>query len=100
MAKDQDRFSYAICFVLNTGKEIYPVKMKRRETGNIAFRISAGGKGGNTIANCEEVDEPTMIRKVLDEGYAVRCSSTDGEVFGLYKHGQRSVQEIRRSPIH
>lgn len=95
MAKDQDRFSRAFCFVLETGKEIYPVKMKRRETGNIAFRISLGGKGGNTVIASEEVDESTMIRKVLEDGYAVRCSSLDGEVNGLYKHGHRSVREVR-----
>lgn len=97
MPKDQKRFSRAFCFVLNTGKEIYPVKMKRRETGNIAFRISVGGAGGNTVKASEEVDETTMIRKVLNDGYAVRCSSLDGEVTGLYKHGHRSVREVRRT---
>lgn len=95
VAKDQDRFSRAFCFILNTGKEIYPVKMKRRDTGNIAFRISPGGKGGNTNKASEEVDEATMIRKVLKEGYAVRCSSLDGEINGLYKRGHRSVYEVR-----
>lgn len=93
MPKDQDRFSHAFCFVLNTGKGIYPVKIKRRETGNIAFRISTGG---NTVDASEEVDEATMIRKVLNDGYAVRCSSLDGEVYGLYKHGHRSVRDVRR----
>jgi hypothetical protein len=99
MPKDQDRFSRAFCFVLKTGKEIYPVKMKRRETGNISFRISAGGKGGNTVEASEEVDEATMIHKVLNDGFAVRCSSLDGEVNGLYKHGHRSVLEVRRTNI-
>lgn len=97
MAKDQDRFSRAFCFILKTGNEIYPLKMKRRETGNIAFRISVGGTGGNTKKTGEEVDEATMIHKVLNEGYAVRCSSLDGKVCGLYKHGHRSVREVRRT---
>jgi hypothetical protein len=61
-----------------------------------ALRISVGGKGGNTLEATEEVDEATMIRKVLQDGYAVRCSSLDGEVNGLYKPGHRAVREIRR----
>ncbi len=95
MARDQDRFSRAFCFVLESGKEIYPVKMKRRETGNIAFRVSPGGTGGNTVKASEEVDEPAMIRRVLKEGFAVRCSSHDGEINGLYKAGHRAVREVR-----
>ena len=86
--------------LLRSGKEIYPVRMKRRETGNIAFRISAGGTGGNTVEASEEVDEETMIRKVLGNGYAVRCSSLDGEVNGLYKHGHRSVREVRKAHLN
>ncbi|WP_173060196.1 HNH endonuclease signature motif containing protein [Sulfurimicrobium lacus] len=97
VARDQDRFSRAFCFVLKSGKEIYPVKMKCRETGKIAFRISPGGTGGNTKKASEEVDETTMMHKVLLDGYAVRCSSLDGEVNGLYKAGHRSVREVRRS---
>lgn len=96
MPKNQDRFSRAFCFILKTGIEIYPVKMKRRETGNISFRISPGGKGGNTLEASEEVDEATMIHKVLQNGFAVRCSSLNGEVYGLYKNGHRSVLEVRR----
>lgn len=97
VARDQDRFSRAFCFVLESGKEIYPVRMKRRETGNIAFRVSPGGAGGNTVKASEEVDEPTMIQRVLKEGFAVRCSSLDGEVNGLYKAGHRAVREVRRA---
>jgi hypothetical protein len=36
-----------------------------------------------------------MVQKVLNEGHAVRCKSMDGNTNGLYKHGQRSVREIR-----
>lgn len=95
MARDQDRFSRVLCFVLKSGKEIYPVKVKRRETGNIAFRVSLGGARGNTVKASEEVDELTMIQRVLNDGFGVRCSSLDGEVNGLYKAGHRSVQEVR-----
>ena len=93
----QERISRRFSFVLNNGTEVFPVQMKRRNTGTIAFRISAGGTGGNTLEASEEVDEETMIRKVLEEGFAVRCRSLDGNTNGLYKHGHRSVREVRRN---
>lgn len=96
MAAEQDRFSRAFSFILNTGKELFPVQIKRRDTGVVAYRISQGGTAGNTLEAGEEVDEATMIRKVLDLGYAVRCASLDGKTKGLYKPGQRSVREVRQ----
>jgi len=97
MATSQERISRKFSFVLNNGTEVFPVQMKRRDTGSIAFRISPGGTGGNTLEASEEVEEETMVRKVLNEGYAVRCRSLDGNTNGLYKHGHRSVREVRRS---
>jgi hypothetical protein len=92
---DSARFTKIFCFILNDGTEIFPVMMKRRDTGKIAFRVSQGGSGGNTLLACDEVDEATMVKRVLGDGYAVRCSSVDGKTNGLYKHGHRSVREIR-----
>jgi len=78
------------------GIEVFPVQIKNRDTGVIAFRVSRGGAGGNTKEAGEEVDEAVMIRKVLELGYAVRCSSLDGNTKGLYVQGERSVREVRR----
>lgn len=97
VSTSQERISRRFSFILNNGTEVFPVQMKRRDTGTIAFRISPGGTGGNTLEASEEVDEETMVRKVLEEGYAVRCKSVDGNTNGLYKHGHRSVREIRRN---
>jgi hypothetical protein len=97
MATSQERISRKFSFVLNNGTEVFPVQMKRRDTGSIAFRVSPGGAGGNTLEASEEVDEETMVRKVFNEGYAVRCKSLDGNTNGLYKHGHRSVREVRRN---
>lgn len=96
MAAQQDRFSRAFSFVLNDGTEMFPVQMKRRDNGVLAYRVSRGGTGGNTIESGEEVDEATMIRKVFDHGYSVRCASLDGRTRGLYMQGKRSVREVRR----
>lgn len=90
-----DKFSSAFSFVLNNGIEVFPTRMKRKTTGRSLFRISRGGAGGNLLENCEEVDEQTMVQKVLDLGFAVRCVSRDGETKGLYKKDQRAVREIR-----
>lgn len=96
MANDQDRFSRAFRFVLNNGIEVFPVRMKNRSTGLVAYRISPGGAGGNTLDASEEVDEVTMVHMVMNLDFAVRCASLDGSVRGLYKKGQRSVREVRR----
>lgn len=99
VATSQERLSRKFSFILNNGTEVFPVQMKRHDTGVIAFRVSPGGMGGNTLGASEEVDEDTMVRKVLEEGFAIRCKSLDGNTNGLYKQGQRSVREVRRNAI-
>ena len=71
--------------------------MKRQDTERLAFRITPGGSVGNTLKACEEVDQETMVRKVLQEGYAVSCTSLGGITNGLYKHSHRSLREIQRN---
>jgi len=94
MAINQDHISRKICFKLKSGVTIYPIRVKRRDNGKLAFRVSKGGKGGNTLACGEEVDEESMIRKVRDLGYAVRCASLDGSKRGLYRVAGRAVREM------
>ena len=96
MTKDRSRFSKHFSFKLHTGEEIFPVQIEARATGKIAFRVSPGGKGGNTLDVTEQVDESTMVKRVLVEGWGVRCSSLDGAVQGQYKPGQRAVAHIKR----
>ncbi|ACL72865.1 hypothetical protein [Thioalkalivibrio sulfidiphilus] len=94
MSIHQERVSRRVSFILKNGLEVFPVMMKRRDTGNLAFRVSRGGTGGNTLACGEEVDEETMLRKVLDLGFAVRCASLDGSTRGLYRIAGRAVHEV------
>lgn len=96
MIKDQSRFSKRLSFTLHTGEEIFPIKMTARGTGKLAFRVSPGGTGGNTLGAAEQVDEEAMIRRVLSEGWGVRCASLDGTVQGLYKPDQRAVSRVNR----
>lgn len=96
MTRKTSEFSEAFSFILHSGKEVFPVKMRSRTTGLLAFRVSPGGTGGNTLAATEQVDEVTMVNRVLLDGFAVRCSSLDGLAHGQYKAGHRAVKEVRR----
>ena len=93
---NQERFSRAFSFLLHNGTEVYPVMMKNRVSGKIAFRITVGGTGGNTLEAGEEVAESVMIAKVLTEGHAVRCKPLSRGTASLYKVGHHSVKEVKR----
>jgi len=78
--------SARLVFVMNDGSQWYPARMKNRETGLVAFRLSEGGAGGNTKeAGVEVGSEDEMISLVLEQGYAVRMASGKGGVKSLFK---------------
>jgi len=85
-------FSYKFYLAHKDGHKLYPIRIKNRESGNIAFRISEGGKGGNTKeAGLEVTDEEQVKDYVLNKGFAVRVSTVDKNIKGLYKVGHRSI---------
>lgn len=94
MAINQERVSRKFSMILKSGTAVFPVLVKDRITGNIAFRVSPGGTGSNKTANQDQVDEVTMVSRVLSQNYQVRCSSLDGETTGMYKQGERSVERV------
>lgn len=94
MAINQERVSHKFSMILKSGTVVFPVLVKDRITGNIAFRVSPGGTGSNKTANQDQVDEATMVSRVLSQNYLVRCSSLDGETTGMYKQGERSVERV------
>lgn len=72
------------------------MRMKNRQTGLIAFRVSKGGTGGNTKENGLEVwDENEMVRYVLELGFSVRASTLDKKISGLYRPEGRTVAQVR-----
>ncbi len=93
MAIDTSRLSREFSFILHSGVEVFPIKVKRRATGKIAFRVSPGG---NTVEDSLEVEEVEMINKVLNHRYSVRCSSINGAIKGLYIVGGSSIREVKR----
>lgn len=77
-----------------SGEKLYPMKMKNRDTGCVAFRLS---KRGNTKSDSiEVVDELEMITKVINEGYMVRARTVKtGGRSGLYRLGQQSISSYK-----
>lgn len=88
-----DNVSTRLMCVLLDGTKLFPVKMKNRKTSRIAYRVSAGGKGGNSLGEGEEIDsEDQMIDLVVNHGYAVRMANAKTAAKSLYKLRARAVQ--------
>lgn len=89
------RVGLRVRFILHDGTELFPLRMKSRQSGKVAFRLSDGGAGGNTIENTTEVeDEAEMVVMVCKQEKAVRLLSADGSRQGLYRKGGRSVRSV------
>ena len=88
----RNAFSELFYLLHETGDKLYPVRMKNRDTGKYAFRVSKGGAGANTkSAGLEIEDEHEMVHYVFELGYAVRAATIDRSKGGLFKVGQRSI---------
>lgn len=88
-----DNVSSRLMCVLLDGTKLFPSKMKNRKTNRVAYRVSAGGKGGNTLEDGEEIDsEDQMIDLVVNHGYAVRMANAKTAAKSLYKLHARAVQ--------
>jgi hypothetical protein len=90
-----DLISKKLILVHANGANLYPVRMKDRDTGRVAFRLS---KRGNTKKDSiEVVDELEMIRKVTKENYMVRARTvkpvSQGGSVGLYRLQERSIRK-------
>ncbi len=82
----------------NSGDKLYPVKMKNKESGKVAFRVSPGGTGGNTKEAGQELEcESEVKRLVFDLGYAVRAATKNKSRTGLYKIGMKSISRAVQS---
>ena len=76
------------------GDVLYPMRVKDRETEEVAFRVS---KGGNTKQDSIPItDEDDMIRKVTTQGYKVRARTeappSRGGRKGLYSLTHRAIR--------
>lgn len=92
-----ERISRKLELVHSSGALLYPVRIKNRDTGRIAFRLS---EQGNTKGDSIEVeDEQAMIDKVLNGNYMVRARTLEpasrGGLAGLYRLKERSIRDHR-----
>lgn len=93
----KSRHSNNFCLIHKSGDLLYPVRIRDRETGVVAFRLSRGGANGNTKAlSLEENDEDLLLSRVVEDGWAIRASTLSGRRQGLYKLGRRNVIGIRQ----
>ncbi len=94
-AKKRERLSQRLVFEMRDGDQMFPVRMKNRETGEVNFRLSEGGTGGNTKEKSIEIEsEDEMIRMVVQEKMAVRLNNRTGTRFGLYRPDGHAVHRI------
>lgn len=88
------RFARIFAFVLDNGDVVYPMRIRDRDTGITAFKIS---NRGNTNLDAKLVeDEGVLADLVLNRGFRVRCSTRDGSRDGLYSPKGHTVVEIKR----
>ena len=78
-----------------SGDVLYPVKVKNKDTGLLAFRVSPGGNKKEDSIEVE--DEQNMLDYVLKKDYSVRASTltavsgSSKKRSGLYRLSQRSI---------
>jgi len=88
-----DVLSYKLILKHSNGDILFPARIKNRDTGIAAFRLS---KGGNTKSDSIEIeDEYEMIKLVTKGGYRVRARTekpaSRGGRTGLYAIDQRAI---------
>ncbi|GAB4361133.1 MAG: hypothetical protein Kow006_31650 [Gammaproteobacteria bacterium] len=89
-----DRYSNTFYFETHDGRRLYPVRMKNRDTGVLAFRVS---KDGNKKSDGREVDELEMARLVLDLNWSVRVAErAAGATASLRSPQGRSIRRVVR----
>jgi hypothetical protein len=78
-----------------SGDLLHPVKVKNKDTGLLAFRVSPGGNKKEDSIEVE--DEQSMLDYVVKKRYAVRATSltaitgSSKKRSGLYRLDQQSI---------
>jgi hypothetical protein len=93
-----DRISHRFWFEHQSGKRLYPYRLRDRRSGRVAFRIAPGATGANKVENQAQVDdEEEVFRHVFGRGWSVRMRSLDGSVEGLYNKDGYSIVRTSES---
>ena len=82
-------FCHSFYLLHESGDHLFPIKVKNKKTGEVAFRVS---KGGNTIEDSIDItDEAELKRLVVSRGYSVRAATLNKSRKGLFKLERRSI---------
>src|SRR3546814_1342992 len=73
------RISQRFWFEHQSGKRLYPYKLRDLRSGRVAFRVAPGAAGANKVENQTQIDnEEEVFRHVFGLGWSVRMRSLDG----------------------
>lgn len=91
--KVPNRFATNLVIHHVNGPLLYPVRMKNKITNVATFRMTPRGSGATTEKDEFEVEsQDMMMRRFVEDGWAVRAQSLDRSVHGFFKLGGRSVK--------
>src|SRR3546814_14188869 len=84
-----DRISPRFWFEHQSGKRLYPYKLRDQRSGRVAYGVAPGAAGANKAENQNHIDnEEEGHRHVVDIGRSVRKTTTNGSWGGLSEHGE------------
>src|SRR3546814_17573461 len=76
-----DRISQRFWFEHQSGKRLYPYKLRDLRSGRVAFRVAPGAAGANKVENQTQIDnEEEVFRHVFGLGWPVRMRPLDGSL--------------------
>ncbi len=87
-----EKFAETFHFLHTSGDKLYPVKIKDRVTGKLAWRVSEDGNRKDS--SIEAFDEAELRNYVLSRKYAVRAATKNSDRKGLYRPNQRSLVSV------
>lgn len=93
-----ERIDTRFWFEHRNGLRLYPCRVKRLDTGRVAFRVAKPGTGANRNANQIELDDVgDVFHHVFALGYSVRMSVLDQRINGLYNKDGYSIVRTSES---
>jgi hypothetical protein len=97
---EENLFCMDFYFVHTSGDKLFPIQIENEDTGMVSFRISEGGRKGNTKSSgMEIISIEEMKEYVFELGYSVRCSTLDKSRKGLFSPNGHSIREVVRLDV-
>src|SRR3546814_10120795 len=71
-----DRISQRFWFEHQSGKRLYPYKLRDLRSGRVAFRVAPGAAGANKVENQTQIDNEEEDRKSTRLKSSHKCASS------------------------